>query len=52
MVFVLLYSPCFATVAAIRQESGSWGWAAFAVIFNTLLAFLLATAVFQIGSHI
>ena len=51
MVFVLLYSPCFATVIAIRQESGTWRWAAFAVLFNTGLAFLLAVIVFQLGSH-
>jgi len=49
---VLLYSPCFATVAAIRQESGTWRWAAFSMIFDTALAFLLAVAVFQLGSHL
>jgi len=52
LVFVLLYSPCFATVAAIRQESGTWRWAAFSMIFDTALAFLLAVAVFQLGSHL
>lgn len=52
LVFVLLYSPCFATVAAIRQESGTWRWAAFSMIFDTALAFLLAVAVFQIGSRL
>ena len=52
LVFVLLYSPCFATVAAIRQESGTWRWAVFAVVFDTGLAFLLAVAVFQIGSRV
>ena len=51
MVFVLLYSPCFATVVAIRQESGTWYWAAFAVLFNTILAYCLATVVFQIASR-
>jgi ferrous iron transport protein B len=52
MVFVLLYSPCFATVAAIRQESGTWRWAAFSVFFDTIVAFFLAVLVFQIGSRI
>jgi ferrous iron transport protein B len=52
MVFILLYSPCFPTVVAIGKETGSWKWAAFAVTFNTVLAFLLATAIFQAGSRL
>jgi ferrous iron transport protein B len=52
MVFVLLYSPCFATVVAIRQESGTWRWAAFAIFFDTALALLVATLVFQVASHL
>jgi len=42
MVFVLLYSPCFATLAVLRQESGSLRWAAFSLVFNTLVAFAAA----------
>ncbi len=48
MVFVLLYAPCFVTVIAIARES-SWKWALFSIVFNTILAFALAVAVFQIG---
>ena len=29
MLFVLIYFPCIATFAAIKQESGSWKWAIF-----------------------
>jgi len=47
--FIMLYAPCFVTVAAIRQESGSWGWALFSVAFNTALAFALAVTAYQIG---
>lgn len=50
MLFVLVYFPCVATVATIRQETGSRKWAAFAVIYTTALAWLLAFAVYQIGS--
>ncbi|MGE4297074.1 MAG: ferrous iron transport protein B [Desulfovibrionaceae bacterium] len=50
ILFILLYAPCFVTVAVIRQEAGSWGWAIFSTVFNTTLAFALAVAVFQIGS--
>src|SRR3712207_9575846 len=32
MLFVLIYFPCIATLAAIKQESGSWKWALFAEI--------------------
>ncbi len=47
MLFILLYAPCFVTVAVIKQESGSWGWALFSTGFNTALAFVLAVLVFQ-----
>ncbi|MFV0423411.1 ferrous iron transport protein B [Oleidesulfovibrio sp.] len=50
MLFVLLYAPCFVTVVAIKQEAGSWKWAVFSVVFNTVLAFGVATAVYQLGS--
>lgn len=52
MVFILLYSPCFPTVVAIGKETGSWKWSAFAVTFNTVLAFLLASAIFQTGTRL
>ncbi len=48
IVFVMLYSPCFITVVAMARES-SWGWAGFSVVFNTLFAYIMAVAVFQIG---
>jgi len=46
IVFILLYSPCFVTVVAMAKEVG-WRWAAFAVVANTILAFVLAVGVFQ-----
>ena len=52
MLFVLIYFPCIATFAAIKQESGSWKWAIFAAGFTTGLAWLVAFTVFQIGSII
>ena len=50
MLFVLIYFPCIATLAAIRQESGSWKWAVFAATYTTILAWIIAFAVHQIGS--
>jgi len=49
MIFVLVYSPCVATLAALRRETGSWKWPAFATLYTTALAFVLAVAVYQGG---
>ncbi|MDJ0830496.1 MAG: ferrous iron transport protein B [Desulfobacterales bacterium] len=49
MVFVLLYLPCLATVAAIRRETGSWKWMAFSITYNTVTAWLVAFGVYQGG---
>lgn len=49
MLFVLIYFPCIATVAAIKNESGSWKWAAFTICYTTLLAWIVAFLVHQVG---
>ncbi len=49
MVFVLLYLPCLATVAAIRRETGSLGWMAFSIAYSTAVAWLAAFLVYQGG---
>ncbi|MFW5488478.1 MAG: ferrous iron transport protein B [Desulfovibrio sp.] len=48
MLFIMLYAPCFVTVVAIKQEAGSWKWAAFSVVFNTVFAFAISTIAYQI----
>ena len=50
MLFALIASPCMATVAVIRRESGSWGWAAFQFLGLTVLAWIVTVLVFQIGT--
>jgi len=50
MLFILIYFPCFAVIAAIRKETGSWKWAAFTVAYTTGLAWIISFAVYQIGS--
>jgi ferrous iron transport protein B len=50
IVFTMFYSPCFVSVICISRESGSWKWGVFAMAFNTVLAFVLAVLIFQIGS--
>lgn len=49
MVFALLYFPCIATIAAVKGESGSWKWAIFTAIYTTVLAYVMAFAVYRIA---
>ena len=50
LLFVLLYFPCIATIAAIKNETGSWRWACFAAAYTTLTAWVVSAVVYQIGS--
>lgn len=49
LLFVLIYFPCIATIAAVKGETGSWRWAAFAAIYTTALAWVVSACVYQIG---
>ena len=49
MVFVLLYMPCVVVAIAMRQELGGWRWSGLAVAWQTGVAWLVATLVFQAG---
>jgi ferrous iron transport protein B len=42
LVFVLIYIPCIAVIAAIRRESGKWKWALFNITYATTLAWIIA----------
>jgi ferrous iron transport protein B len=48
MIFILLYFPCIAVLAAIKREAG-WGWALFTACYTTLTAWLAAFGVYQMG---
>lgn len=50
MLFCLVSTPCMATIAATRRESGSWGWALLQLGGLTALAFALTAIVYQAGS--
>jgi ferrous iron transport protein B len=50
MVFTLLYVPCAAVIGVMRKETGSWKWTIFSIVYSTVIAWLFAFAVFQIGS--
>jgi len=49
MLFILIYFPCIAVIAAIKKES-SWSWALFTMVYTTSIAWLVAFATYQIGS--
>lgn len=49
MVFVLLYTPCLATLATIRKETGSWGWTGFSVVHGLAVAWVLSFIVYRFG---
>jgi ferrous iron transport protein B len=52
MVFCLLYVPCIATIATIRRESGSGRWTAFSVVFQIVVAWVVAFAVYLVAGAI
>ena len=49
LLFVLIYFPCIATIVAIKEESGSWKWGVFTIVYTTLLAWIMAFIAYQIG---
>ncbi len=48
LIFVLLYFPCLATIAAVRNETGQWRWALFTAVYTTLLAYICSLAFYQL----
>ncbi|HIN39975.1 MAG TPA: ferrous iron transport protein B [Flavobacteriales bacterium] len=52
MMFILIYFPCIAVIAAIKKETGGWKWAVFTMVYTTGLAYVVSLLVYQIGSLI
>jgi ferrous iron transport protein B len=50
MLFVLIYIPCMATLAAVKKELGKWKYPIFLAAYTLGVAWLLATVVFQLGT--
>jgi ferrous iron transport protein B len=50
LLFILLYSPCVATIGAIRRETGA-RWAAFVVAWSTGIAFIAASLFYQLATY-
>ncbi|WP_291857568.1 ferrous iron transport protein B [Marinilabilia sp.] len=49
LIFILVYFPCVAVIAAIKKEAGSWKWALFTIFYTTGLAYFLSLIVYQGG---
>jgi ferrous iron transport protein B len=49
LVFILLYAPCVAVIAAMHKESGL-KWAGLVFGWTTLVGYISATMVYQVGS--
>ncbi len=49
MVFVLLYTPCMATLVVMKKETGSWKWPLFSIAYSFSIAWVLAFLIYQIG---
>ena len=49
MIFVLIYFPCVAVVAAIKKEA-NWGWAIFTMVYTAGIAWIASFCIYQIGS--
>ncbi|MDR1336530.1 MAG: ferrous iron transport protein B [Tannerella sp.] len=47
MTFILLYFPCIAALAAIRNEAGR-KWALFSALYSTLIAWIAGFAVYTV----
>ena len=48
MIFILLYCPCVATIVAVCKETGSWKYGAFTIIYNTVLAWVVAFCAYRL----
>ncbi|MHA1738451.1 MAG: ferrous iron transport protein B [Candidatus Heimdallarchaeota archaeon] len=46
LVFILLYSPCVATLAVIKQETKSWRWMAFSLLFSSVVAYAFSVLMY------
>jgi len=52
LLFVLIYFPCIATVIAVINESHSWKWGLFLVLYTTALAWLVSFLFYTIGGFV
>ena len=49
MAFTLLYTPCFAAIGAIKQETNSWKWPAFMCTVTLVTAYIVSCLIYNVG---
>jgi ferrous iron transport protein B len=47
LFFILIYFPCIGVIATIKNETGTWKWALFVVVYTTSLAWLTSFFVYN-----
>jgi len=52
MAFTLIYLPCLATVGIVKAETGSWKWTGFMVLYQLVLAYVVAGIIVVVGNFI
>lgn len=52
LLFNLLCAPCFAAIGAIKREMNNGKWTGFAIVYQCLVAYLVAFVVYNIGELI
>ncbi len=52
MVFILLYTPCVAVIGTIKRETKSWKWTGFSVMYQLVVAWVVAFIIYRIGMMI
>ena len=50
MAFTLLYTPCFAAIGAIKQETNSYKWALTMCAITLVTAYIVSFLIFNIGT--
>lgn len=50
MVFALLSTPCIAAVSAMKKELKSWKWFIFIILYEMIIAYIVAFIIFQLAS--
>jgi ferrous iron transport protein B len=51
LLFVLIYSPCVAALIVLGREAG-WRWMCFSIVYQTALAWMVATAYYQTATFL
>jgi len=52
LLFILIATPCMATIAMTKQETNSWRWPIAQYVGLTILAYIVTVIVYQAGSFI